>query len=790
VIAHPAFAVEPWALRESGVHLDVLAQTGSLFALANGHLGLRGNLDEAEPPGLPGTYLNGFYENRRLSSPERGWAHPEAAQAAVNITNGKIIRLVVDDEPFDVRTGELLDHERLLDFRTGTLRRSVDWRSPSGKRVRITSLRLVSLVQRAVAAILYEVEPLDTPARLTVQSVLLANEPMPHSSKGGRATAEEAARLRSEQFGQHDARVVLVHGTRDGRLRMAAAMDHVVEGPDGTDIATESSEDLGRVRIIADVKPGERLRVVKLLAYGWSSKRSTPALRAQVVGALAEARRTGWDGLLTGQRRYLDDFWERADVELEGDAELQQAVRFALFHTLQAGARAERRAIAAKGLTGTGHGGQAFWDTETYVLPVLTYVAPHAARDALRWRHATLDLARERAKLLGLDGAAFPWRTIDGRECSEYWPAGTAAFHIGADIADAVGRYQAAADDPAFERETGVELLVETARLWCSLGHHDARGRFRIDGVTGPDEYGAIADNNVYTNLMAQRNLRLAANAVEGAPDRAAQLGVGTEETAAWRDAANAMMIPFDEELGVHPQSEGYTEHQRWGFEDTAPEQYPLDRHFPYFELYRKQVLKQADLVLAMHLCGDAFSEDAKARNFAYYEALTVRDSSLSACTQAVIAAELGHLELAYDYFAEAALIDLDNLDHDTRDGLHIASLAGAWIATVAGFGGMRDHTGELSFSPRLPERLTRLSFGICFRERRLKVEVDHEEARYRLIEGPPLDIAHHGTVITVTTDDQVSCPIPPILAGDSPTQPSGRAPRRRGTRERHGAAV
>jgi alpha,alpha-trehalose phosphorylase len=364
-------------------------------------------------------------------------------------------------------------------------------------------------------------------------------------------------------------------------------------------------------------------------------------------------------------------------VELDGDAGLQQAVRFALFHTLQAGARSERRAIAAKGLTGPGYDGHAFWDTETFVLPVLTYTAPHAVRDALRWRHATLSAARDRAKLLGFEGAAFPWRTIDGQECSGYWPAGTAAFHVGADIADAVGRYQAATDDQDFERETGFELLVETARLWRSLGHHDAHGRFRIDGVTGPDEYSAVADNNVYTYLMAQRNLRLAADAVERHADRTAAVSVDPEEAAAWRDAAHAMLIPFDEQLGVHPQAEGFTEHQPWDFEGTSSGEYPLLLHFPYVNLYRKQVVKQADLVLALHLRGDAFSAQAKARNFAYYEALTVRDSSLSACTQAVVAAEVGHLELAYDYFAEAALMDLENLERNTRDGLHIASLAG-----------------------------------------------------------------------------------------------------------------
>jgi alpha,alpha-trehalose phosphorylase len=777
MISHPAYAVEPWAVRETELALGVLDQAGSVFALANGHIGLRGNLDEGEPQGLPGSYLNGFYEQRPLPYAEGGYGDPEAGQTVVNVTNGKIIRLLVDDEPFDVRSGRLHSHERVLDFRAGVLRRRADWVSPAGQRVRISSVRLVSLVQRAVAALLYDVEPVDAPARLVVQSGLVANEHVPRAEADPRAAADLGAVLRSEQFSHHDARVVLVHSTRKSALRMAAGMDHLVAGPSGTETTTESSEDLGRVTIMADVQPGQRLRMVKLLAYGWSSRRSTTALRDQVAAALADARRAGWEGLLADQRGYLDDFWERADVEVDGDAGLQQAVRFALFHTLQAGARSERRAIAAKGLTGPGYDGHAFWDTETFVLPVLTYTAPHAVRDALRWRHATLSAARDRAKLLGFEGAAFPWRTIDGQECSGYWPAGTAAFHVGADIADAVGRYQAATDDQDFERETGFELLVETARLWRSLGHHDARGRFRIDGVTGPDEYSAVADNNVYTNLMAQRNLRLAADAVERHADRTAAVGVDPEEAAAWRDAAHAMLIPFDEQLGVHPQAEGFTEHQPWDFEGTSSGEYPLLLHFPYVNLYRKQVVKQADLVLALHLRGDAFSAQAKARNFAYYEALTVRDSSLSACTQAVVAAEVGHLELAYDYFAEAALMDLENLERNTRDGLHIASLAGAWIVAVAGFGGMRDHDGALSFTPRLPQRLTRLAFGICFRDRRLRVQVTHDQVRYSLVQGASLPITHHGEAITLTTRQPVSRPIPVIAEGKAPRQPSGRGP-------------
>jgi alpha,alpha-trehalose phosphorylase len=780
VIQHSAFTVEPWLLRETALDLDKLAQTESVFALANGHIGLRGNLDEGEPAGLPGTYLAGFHEVRPLPSAEAAYGDPEAGQTIINVTNGKLIRLLVEDEPLDIRYGELRSHERVLDLRAGVLTRTLEWASPTGRAVRITSTRLVSFAQRAVAAILYEVEALDGKTAVVVQSELVANETLPLTEDDPRAAAALASPLSSESFGDHDTRVLLAHSTRASGLTLAAAMDHVIDGPPQTTATAESFPDVGRVLVAADLTPGKPLRIVKLLSYGWSSRRTPPAIVDEVAAALAQARHRGWDGLLTEQRDYLDEFWDRADVEIDGDTELQQAVRFGLFHVLQAGARTEHRAIAAKGLTGTGYDGHAFWDTETFVLPVLTYTIPHAARDALQWRRLTLDLAQERARSLGLQGAAFPWRTIRGQECSGYWPAGTAAFHINADIADAVRRYQLASDDDTFAAGDGLELLIETARLWRSLGHHDAAGHFRIDGVTGPDEYSAIADNNVYTNLMAERNLRTAVAAVQRHHLRAAELGVDDEELAAWRDAADAMLIPYDEELQVHPQASAFTEHEKWNFAATPPEQYPLLLHFAYFDLYRKQVVKQADLVLALHLRGDAFSEEQKARDFAYYERLTVRDSSLSACTQAVIAAEVGHLELAYDYLSEAALIDLDDLQHNTRDGLHIASLAGTWIGAVAGFGGMRDHDDILSFTPRLPQALSRLAFRLCFRGRRLLVKVEHRQATYSLLEGSSLEILHHGKKTTVVPQRPSTRRIPPPPARKTPIQPPGRAPQRR----------
>jgi alpha,alpha-trehalose phosphorylase len=780
VIQHPAFRIEPWAVREAELHLDTLAQTESVFALANGHIGLRGNLDEGEPFGLPGTYLNGFFEVRPLPYAEAGYGNPEQGQTVVNVTNGKIIRLLVDDEPLDVRYGQLRSHERVLDLRAGVLRRNAEWVSPTGRPVRVSSTRLVSFTQRAIAAIFYEVEALDESLPVVVQSELVANESLPQAQKDPRAAAALASPLRSESFAGRDTRAILTHITRASGLRMASAMGHTVDGPDGTESRVEAFENLARLTVTADITPGQPLRLIKFLAYGWSAQRSHSAVVDQVGAALAQAETRGWDRLVSEQRAYLDDFWERADVELEGDAELQQAIRFALFHTLQAGARGEARAIAAKGLTGPGYDGHAFWDTEMFVLPVLTYTAPRAVADALRWRHATLDLARGRARQLGLEGAAFPWRTIHGEECSGYWPAGTAAFHINADIADAVIRYDVATDDTQFAHDVGTELLVETARLWRSLGHHDAAGHFRIDGVTGPDEYSAIADNNLYTNLMAQQNLRAAADAVERHPRAGARLGAGEEEAASWRDAAQALVIPYDGDLGVHSQAEDFTQHERWDFSNTSSDRYPLLLHFPYFDLYRKQVIKQADLVLAMHIRGEAFSEEEKVRNFAYYEPLTVRDSSLSASTQAVIAAEVGLVELAYDYLAEAALMDLDDLEHNTRDGLHIASLAGAWIGTVAGLGGMRDHGGVLRFAPRLPEAITRVAFRLSFRGRRLLVDVSHQEVTYTLAEGEPLEIVNHGETATIELGRRLRRPIPPAPDREAPTQPARRAPIRR----------
>lgn len=800
MIRDQRYPAEPWHVREIGLDLAKLAQSESIFALSNGHIGARGNLDEGEPYGLPGTYLNSFYEQRPLPYAEAGYGYPESGQTIVNVTNGKLLRLLVDDEPFDLRYGRLLHHERILDLRGGVLRRVVEWVSPAGQVIRVRSTRLVSFTQRAILAVRYQVEAVGNPARVVVQSELVANESVPAASADPRVAAALREPLVAEEHSAEGSRATLLHHTRASKLRMAAVSDHLVDTDGDYSNHTTLQPDWSRTTIGTRLEPGARLTVTKFVSYGWSSARSAPALRDQVDAALAAVLYTTWDGLVAEQREYLDEFWDGADVEVHGDDEVQQAVRFGLFHTLQAGARSEGRAIAAKGLTGPGYDGHSFWDSEMFVLPVLTATAPGAAADALHWRRSIIDQAVERAETLGHQGAAFPWRTIAGEECSGYWPAGTAAVHVNADIALAVVRYVQWTGDAEFERESGLPILVQTARLWMSLGHFSqVDGKFHIEGVTGPDEYSALVADNTFTNLMAARNLRYAALAAQRWVPQAQALGVTRAETEQWLRAAGQIHLPVDAD-GMPEQFRGSTMQEWWDFTATAAHDgYPLLLNYPYFDLYRKQVAKQADLVLAMHWCGDSFTLEQKRRAFTYYEALTVRDSSLSACSQAVIAAEVGYLDLAHSYVREAAFMDLEDLEHNTRDGLHIASLAGAWLGMVCGFGGLRDHDGQLAFAPRLPAALTELTFTVRWHGHKVRVRAGRKRALYSLYPKPPgkpttgldaepakdrpagqvsVTIHHHGHQYILRSGEDLELDIPPLdQPGPTPSQPAGRPP-------------
>ncbi|WP_432495664.1 glycoside hydrolase family 65 protein [Kineococcus gypseus] len=758
-------AVDPWAVHEGELDVSALERTESLFTLADGRVGVRGSLDEGSPCGSPGTYLSGAYELWPMTYPEYSYGYPQVQERLVAVPDPTLVELFVGPERFDVRTGELHAHERTLDLRAGTLRREAEWTSPDGARVRVRSERVVPLERPGLLAVDYRVRAVDAPQEVEVRSAVVCSAQL------------------HEPVTEARARGGVVRQRTDGSgLAVAAVADHDVTGPADTQVRTHATADRVVTVARARLEAGQELRVVKVVALGWAPLVDREDLLGALGTDLAAGLRDGYEHLAAQQRAVLDDFWEHADVRVEGDDELQQAVRFALFHVLQAAAQATDRGIPAKGLTGTGYDGHTFWDTEVFVMPMLNHVWPQAAAEALRWRHSMLPAARQRAAELGLAGATFPWRTITGRESSGYWPAGTAAVHLNADIADAAVRHVHATGDEDVARELVTDLVVETARTWVVLGREDEEGRFHVDGVTGPDEYSALVDDNAYTNLMAQANLRAAVDLAGRFPERAAALGVDDEEVATWVRLADAVHVPRDPRTGMPAQDEGSTRRKRWDFDATSPEQYPLADHFPYFSLYRRQVAKQVDLVLALHLRPEAFTREEKRAAFEYYEALTVRDSSLSASVQAVVAAEVGHLGLAADYAHEAAFVDLHDLRGKTPDGLHIASLAGAWQALVAGYGGMRDADGVLVFAPRLPEGLR----GLCFRTRHrgscLEVDVradgSAQHATYTVVSGAAVTSSHHGERFTVEPGAPLSFDVPALEPLPRPSQPAGRDPR------------
>ncbi len=507
------------------------------------------------------------------------------------------------------------------------------------------------------------------------------------------------------------------------------------------------------------------------MTYHTSRNSSADKLAERAEWSLNRVVKSGYDSLKADQKRYLEDFWQRSDLQVdmlhkepERNIEVQQAIRFSLFHILQACGRAEGAGIAAKGLTGQAYEGHYFWDMEIYVLPFLIYTSPQIAKNMLKFRYSMLDKARRRAREVNQKGALFPWRTINGEEASSYYAAGTAQYHINADIMYALMKYVRATGDTNLLHNEGAEMLVETARLWHDLGFYSRRrgGKFCIMGVTGPDEYNTVVDNNTYTNLMARENLRYAAQTAKTLsarhPDLFAQLvdrtGLQLDEIKAWEQAAQAMVVPYDEALKINPQDDSFLDKKRWDFENTPAEKYPLLLHYHPLVIYRHQVIKQADMVLAMFLLGHAFSDDAKRRNFDFYDPLTTGDSSLSVGIQSILAAEIGRLDKALQYARYSVLMDLGDVGDNVRDGVHIASMGAAWMVFVYGFAGMRDdEEGRLSFEPRLSPRIERIRFPLTIRQQILDVDVNHRKATYTLRKGDDLVIRHQGQELHLTAE-------------------------------------
>ncbi len=782
------FPVDEWRLVETEPSSNDLGLTETLFAVGNGYLGMRDNPPEGRDAHTHGTFLNGFHETWPIHHAESAFAFAKTGQTIVNVPDAKTIKLYVDDEPLLLAEADLEHYERVVDFRSGRSHREVVWRTPASNRVRVRSERMVSLVQRHLAVLRFEVTLLDYDGPIVVSSQMLNRqdgEDEYHVTAAALGEGEGRDPRQGRRFDQRvleprlqdvdpdlgvGGEVTLGYRTVSSRMTMACAYRHMVTTNCPHDVETEVSADLAKTVFTVDGRVGETFAITKYVSYHSSRGVPPEELKDRCNSTIDRAVAAGPAALEDEQRHWLDEYWHHSDIVIDGDAAAQQAIRWNLFQLAQASARTHEQGIAAKGVTAGGYDGHYFWDTEVYVLPYLSYTNPEAARKLLRFRWRMLDAARNRAHELSQRGALYPWRTINGEEASAYYAAGTAQYHINAAIAYALERYLTATGDQDFLEHEAVEILAEMARMFADLGfYYSSNGeeRFHIHGVTGPDEYTTVVNDNMYTNLMARFNLGLAAWAVdtveESNPTAYEALvratGLSNGEVAEWRQAADSMFIPFDDELRIHPQDVNFLRRERWDFAGTPSDKYPLLLHFHPLVIYRHQVLKQADVVLAMFLRSKHFDTEQKRRNFDYYDPLTTGDSSLSACVQSIVAADVGYSHLAYDYFNQSLYLDLADSHGNTTDGVHIANAGGVWAAIVYGFAGMTDREGCLAFTPRLPEQWNSIAFRLLWHGRTLKVTVDCDGCLVELESGDDTDVLVDGATVVVGRDKPLRIP-------------------------------
>ncbi|MEO7943094.1 MAG: glycosyl hydrolase family 65 protein, partial [Marmoricola sp.] len=776
------FPLDPWRLVEQKHDPDDLGVTETLFSVANGYLGMRGNPEEGRDAHEHGTFINGFNETWDIRHAEAAFGFARTGQTIVNVPDAKLVKVYVDDEPLTLGTADIEHYERSLDFRDGVLRRSLVWRTPSGKRVRIDSTRMVSMTQRHLAVITLELTMLSGDAPIVISSQLLnrqdgrdeyhevtptSGEPVDPRKASG---FEQRVLLPRLHFARED-RMMLGYRCANSGMTIAVGADHRIEAPDEVETILIDDEDLTKMVFRAEARAGNTIRLEKTVAYHTSRGVPVRELSDRCDRTLDRAARRGVAHYLDEQQEWYARFWGTADVGIE-DEVLQQAIRFNLFSLAQASARADQQGVPAKGVTGSGYEGHYFWDSEIYVAPFLSYTQPDMARNLLHFRTRMLPAARHRAREMAQAGALFPWRTISGEEASAYYAAGTAQVHIDADVAYALAQYVAATGDCGFLVRDGIDILVETSRMWAELGFWRSNGTpsFHIHGVTGPDEYTTVVNNNLFTNVMARYNLEQAVESLEHIRNDhsdeyaqiVARLAINDDEVAEWRACAAGMTIPFDEGLGIHPQDDFFLDREVWDLSQTPDELRPLLLHYHPLVIYRFQVLKQADVVLALFLQGDRFTPEEKRADFEYYDPITTGDSTLSAVVQSIIASEVGYHEVAVDYFLHSLFVDLKNLHGNTVDGLHVASTGGVWSALVFGFAGMRDRGGGLSFDPRLPAAWPSMRFAIAWRGSRLRVELTQDELAITVetVGEPEVLLVVRGEQHIVTADSPLRVPL------------------------------
>ncbi len=721
---------------------DELLLNETIFHNANGYIGIRSNFEEGYPVGfdsIRGTYINGFYDIGSMPQAEKLHGLIEEKQTILNVADTQTIHLSVDGEVFNLFEGTVIKAERWLDMEQGITGRKVHWRSVSGKELELTIKRMASFQQLSLFTIEYSVKALNFTGNLKITSYHLGDVRNYSNDKDPRVAAESPRYLHPVKAFQESGITYLQSQTSSSGLYVCSAVTNLLSKAGRCHTTCSESSHRAVTTMGVPISEGETVTLQKYSIFSDSIRHDDCIIDAREK--MAEALSRPLEYHYEKQRVYLKKFWEGCLLEIEGEDSLTTALNYNMYQLIQSVGKDEHCNIAAKGLSGEGYEGHYFWDTEMYMEPFFNLTAPEITKNLISFRYNTLPSARENARLMGHEkGALYPWRTISGRECSGYFPSGSAAYHIDGDIAYSIISYYLATKDLEFIAVKGGEILFETARLWLEVGNY-SQGTFRINEVTGPDEYTCMVNNNYYTNVLAKYNLKWAVKFYHllKAGDKSEvieKITLTQEEIESFERAAESMYLPYNEELKINPQDDSFLHKKTWDLEATPKDKFPLLLHFHPLHLYRYQVCKQADTVLAHFILEDEQDLDTIKNSYDYYEKCTTHDSSLSTCVFSIMAAKLGRMEKAYDYFGDSALLDLFNTHKNTKDGIHTANMGGTYMAIIYGFAGLRMKERGISFAPGIPDKWDSYKFLLQYEASRIQVEINRDKSTFTLLEG------------------------------------------------------
>lgn len=745
IILKSIYGNNPWCLEESRYEPARAEQMASVFALANGFIGLRGGMDEL--CGMPQggstneLFLNGIYGSEPIRYAETAYGYAKNRQVMLGLANPLALRISVDGENLNCLGPKPPESKRTLDMRKGILARTSVWRLADGTEVKLTAERFVSVANRQLICSRFTLMANRPQAKLEMRSFISPSTLHDVQSEDSRCATVLSCPVTIRQNKARGAMCFATQRISQPAQYICTVSAHRIKSGD---LRTEGFE------VIASGNAALTLeRFALIQPCGEFESGSVMQEQQNKAAAIASE---GFEYALSQHSMVMAHRWLTGDVKIYGNLEMQQSIRFACFQLMGSADRKGLAGIPSKGLTGSGYDGHVFWDMDIFIIPYLLYTQPNTARELLVYRYRMLPSARSRAAELSLGRCAlYPWRTINGAECSAYYPAGTAQYHINGDIAYAVNLYYTVTNDESFMFNYGVEILVETARLWMNLGFYNPKkgGRFCINCVTGPDEYTALVNNNCYTNLQARENLRNAALTVrqlrERFPElydalcRRIQLEAG--EPAAWDKAADKMYLPFDSERGLYLQDDEQEQRIPWPISDIPNGNFPLLLHYHPLLIYRHLICKQADVVMAMLLHPEFFSDREMDTALTYYDSITTHDSSLSRMAFSIQACRLNRMDMGNEYFVRSCSCDLNDDSGNTADGLHMANLGGLWMGLVYGYAGMHLRGNTLCFKPHIPELVNGYSFSLLFRGRKIDASIGREKADFSLAYGAPLTI-------------------------------------------------